>query len=82
MVSNAKFTTTQAAQYLGVTEAHIRRLCIKGRLKSEKVYLGNFCTWVIEKKELFDYDKGLGNVGRPRGPLKKKNILKKKKKTG
>lgn len=48
-MSKAKLITSkQAAESFGFTSDYIRRMCVDGRIKAEK--LGN--TWIIDLKEL------------------------------
>lgn len=50
MVKNKQdyLTTFQAAEILGFSSAHIRRLCSAGKIKADKI--GN--TWLMHKADL------------------------------
>jgi excisionase family DNA binding protein len=56
-----KFTTTEAARYLGLSDARARKLITDGLLNAKKVGAFN----VIDEKELKRFEKLERSTGRP-----------------
>ncbi len=62
------YTTTQAADVLGVTDGRIRQFLLEGRLRGEKLPLGEdeeHHPWLIPKAELRRFQKVDRPTGRP-----------------
>ena len=55
-------TTTQAADWLGITESLVRRYCRDGRLRGQKLARD----WLIEKDDLEQFAQKPRKVGRPK----------------
>jgi excisionase family DNA binding protein len=61
-------TTAQAAQRLGITDSHVRRLIIAKRLKATRF---DARTWLIEERDC-DRVKLRPNGRQPKAPARKK----------
>lgn len=68
MLENKWMTSTEAAELIGCSSAHVRFLANEGHLTGEKV---GPRMWLIEKKSAQDFAKKPAKVGRPRSNLKK-----------
>lgn len=63
MLQNKWMTSTEAAELIGCSSAHVRFLAIEGHLVGEKV---GPRMWLIEKKSAQNLAKNPAKVGRPR----------------
>ncbi len=66
---SSHYTTTQAAAVLGVTERRVRQFLREGRLRGEKLSLGDdedHYPWIISRAEVRRFGKLDRPTGRPK----------------
>lgn len=56
------FSTTEAAEYLGISGARVRQFCLEGRIGGLKA--GNF--WIFSERDLREFSMIPRPSGRPR----------------